>query len=123
MGLEYLVFDESGDEEGHGSFDAMAGVPLERLPALQAEVLRVLQWAEAQFPGGRAPLEEGGEWDCELQGVREVATTLDVEVTADGTALHLQPQPASTTRITLSLTLVGSESFCEAFRAAFGGGP
>jgi hypothetical protein len=117
MSLHYLEFDFSGDEEGHGSFDAMASVPPAQFPALQAEVLRVLGWAERAF-GPAAALEEGGEWDYELQGTRENTTPLRVLYGAGGLDLH-DAAPA-TARITLSLTVGGTPAFCEALRGAFG---
>jgi hypothetical protein len=117
--LQFLDFDASPDAEGGGSFDAMASAVAEQLPALQAEVLRVLAWAHGEFPGRRGPLEEGGEWDYELQGVQEVATTLDVTYDPGAARLDLRPGPTGAPRITLSLTLGGTPQFCEAFRAAF----
>ena len=116
MSLHFLEFDFSGDEEGHGSFDAMASVAPAQFPALQAEVLRVLGWAERTF-GPAAPLEEGGDWDYELQGTRETSTPLRVQYGAGGLDLH-DAGPA-VPRITLSLTLGGTAGFCEALRAAF----
>lgn len=116
--LSYLDFDFSEDAEGHGSFDAMAAAAPAQLPALEAEVLRVLDWAHGQF-GPPAPLEEGGEWDVELQGVREVATTLDVQH-APGRGLALRPAGTGEPRTTLSVTLTGTSAFCAAFRQAFG---
>ena len=116
MTLAYLEFDYSEDEEGHGSFDAMAAVAPARLAALQAEIVRVLDWANDRF-GAPRPLEEGGEWDCELQGVRERATPLAVRH-ARG-SLSLSEQGAGSERIALSLTLTGTPAFCEALRAAF----
>ncbi|HEY8359198.1 MAG TPA: hypothetical protein VIL30_17250 [Ramlibacter sp.] len=119
MELAYLDFDFSEDAEGHGSFDAMAAVATAQWPALQAEVLRVLAWAEQAFPGQRAPLEEGGSWDCELQGVEEVATTLHVAADPQGRVLRLDRGATGAPRLTLSITIVGTEAFCAAFRSAF----
>ena len=120
MELQYLDFDASEDADGHGSFDAMAAVTTAQWPALQAEVLAVLAWAEDTFPGARAPLEEGGSWDCELQAVEEVATTLQVEPDAGGRQLLLRRGATGAPRTTLSFTLTGSAEFCSAFREAFG---
>ena len=117
MRLDYLDFDCSDDHQGHGSFDAMAAVAPAQLPALQAEIVAVLQWATRHF-GERAPLEEGGEWDCALAGVQEVATPLAVHLAGD--TLQLQPEGGSTKRITLTLTLTGNAAFSAALRAAFG---
>lgn len=115
--LAYLDFDYSEDAEGHGSFDAMAAVAPGQVEALQAEVLRVLDWACREF-GAPAPLEEGGEWDVELQGVREVATTLAVHY-VPGSGLDLRPGATGAARTTLSLTLTGTPAFCDAFRRQF----
>lgn len=115
--LDWLDFESTEDEEGHGSFDAMAAAPLAQLPALQAEVARVLDWAHANF-GAPGPLDEGGVWDHELQGVREVATTLAVTHRPGG-GLALQDGATGQPRVTLSLTLTGTPQFCEAFRQAF----
>lgn len=116
--LHYLEFDFSEDEHGHGSFDAMAGAAPAQLGALQAEVVRVLDWAHAQF-GAPGALDEGGEWDFELQGVREVATTLQVAYRPRA-GLALQPGATGEPRVTISVTLTGTPAFCESFRDAFG---
>jgi hypothetical protein len=119
MTLTYLDFDFSEDADGHGSFDAMASAAPAQLPALQAEVLRVLQWAHRDFAGQRGPLDEGGDWDYELQGVQEVATTLGVRYDAQAGRLQLEPLATGAPRVTLSLTLGGTPAFCAAFRDEF----
>ena len=118
MALAWLDFDYNEDEDGHGSFDAMAAAAPAQWPALEAEVVRVLQWAEAAF-GPPAPLEDGGEWDCELQGVREVATTLVIDFDARAGQLRQRDETTGAPRVTLSLTLAGSAAFCAAFRHEF----
>ncbi|MDB5944945.1 MAG: hypothetical protein JWQ13_4511 [Ramlibacter sp.] len=120
MSLDYLDFDFSEDAEGHGSFDAMAAAAPAQLPALQAEVLRVLHWAHRDFAGSRGPLDEGGDWDYELQGVQEVATTLQARYDERWGRLELRPGATGAPRVTLSLTLSGTPAFCEAFRREFG---
>jgi hypothetical protein len=117
--LDYLDFESSEDALGHGSFDAMASATPAQLAGLQAEIVRVLQWAHASF-GAPGPLDEGAEWDCELQGVREVPTTLDVRFDPRAGALDLRPGATGAARVTLSLTLTGTPAFCDALRAAFG---
>jgi hypothetical protein len=67
MGLQYLIFDASDDGEGTGTWDAMASVRVEHLPAVMQEVQTVLAWAEAHSPGPRGPLDEGGVWDADQQ--------------------------------------------------------
>lgn len=118
MTLDWLDFDYSEDEHGHGSFDAMASAAPAQLPALQAEIERVLAWAHGAFPDAQGPLDEGGEWDVDLQGVQETPTPLDVR--DDGGRLVLRPRAAGAPRTTLTVTLTGTPAFCEAFRQAFG---
>ncbi|RYY92643.1 MAG: hypothetical protein EOO24_28565 [Comamonadaceae bacterium] len=120
MALAYLDFDFSEDAEGLGSFDAMASVTAAQWPALQAEVLGVLAWADDAFPYARAPLDEGGSWDYELQGVEEVATTLAIEVDVQGAGLRVTRGATGAPRTTVSLTVSGNVQFCDAFRNAFG---
>jgi hypothetical protein len=118
MELAYLDFEFSGDAHGEGGFDAMAAASPAQWPALQAEVLRVLDWAERRF-GPAAALEEGGDWDYALHGVREVATPLDVRYVPGAARLELHEGDDDPPRITLTLTVSGNASFCAAFRAAF----
>ena len=56
----------------------------------------VLAWAESAFAGRRAPVEEGGDWDAEFQ---------------------VQDEPGP--RRCLTLTLSGTEAFCQALRERF----
>jgi len=65
--LDYLLFDASEGDDDTALFDAMASVLPEHELAVQAEIAIVFDWAEATFPGRRGPVEEGGEWDAELQ--------------------------------------------------------
>lgn len=116
--LAYLDFDYSETDAGQGTFDAMAAVAPSGLSALEAELLRVLDWAAQAF-GPPLPLEEGGEWDVELQGVREVATTLEVQWTPGAATLAWRSGASGAPRTTVSVTLTGSAAFCEAFRQAF----
>jgi hypothetical protein len=67
MTLNYLIFDASDDGEGTGTWEAMASVRAADLPAVLAEVERVLAVAVRQSPGPRGPLDEGGTWDAEQQ--------------------------------------------------------
>lgn len=80
--LQYLVFDASDDGEGQGSWEAMASVRADQLPALMAEIKTVLDWAETHSPGPRGPLEEGGAWDADQQVQTDGAwTTVTLTIT------------------------------------------
>jgi len=96
--LDFLDFDYSEDPEGAGSFTAMASVRPAQLLAVRAQIAEVLDWAETVFEGQRAPLDEGGEWDMDLQEH------------VDG---------ASPPWHVLSLSIGGNAQFCAAFRQRF----
>ena len=97
MRLDYLDFDFSDEEDGRGSFDAMASVTAERMPALRAEIDAVLHWAGTVF-GPNAESGDDGEWDYEVHDA-------------------IRPDPQS--RTTVTFTLSGSPAFCDAFRDKF----
>jgi hypothetical protein len=99
MSLLFLDFDDSEDPDGGGSFDAMASVQQAQLAAVRAEIAVVLDWAETTFAGQRAQLDEGGEWDADLQE----------RVEGTSPVWHV-----------LTLSVSGSASFCAAFRERFG---
>lgn len=113
--LHYLDFDFSDEEGGRGSFDAMASVMPDRLPALLAEIVAVLGWAIGGFgPSGAS--EDEGEWGFELQGTSE--PDLPLQVVYDNGVVTITPA-AGLARSTLTFTLSGSAAFCEAFRERF----
>jgi hypothetical protein len=120
MTLDYLDFDYSEDAHGHGSFEAMASVPAARLPALQAEIASVLDWAFANFPGQRAPLEEGGEWDYLLEGQQEWSAPDSMTYDEQSRRFSSRLGPAGPTRHTVTLALSGSPQFCAALQQNFG---
>ncbi len=102
MTLRYLVFDYSdySDDSGSsGSFDAMASVLLPEAGAVEAEIAWVLAWARAQFPGQQGPVDDGGEWDFDLQVVSENDAV---------------PRQA------YSLVITGTPTFSDAFQLEFG---
>lgn len=84
--LRFLEFDYSEDTQGHGTFDGMASVPPKRLPDLEAEIARVLAWAEATFPDSRGALDEGATWDFDLQQTQEDERFDTVTLSISGTA-------------------------------------
>lgn len=115
MHLDYLDFEYSEDEDGAGCWDALASVTHERLPALTREVESLLRWADQTFPGRRAPLEEGGDWDCELQIQQGDGPLQPMAWEACSSRLLLTSLPDQ--RTTLALTLSASPAFSEALRA------
>jgi hypothetical protein len=96
--LKFLEFYYSEDPQGVGTFDAMASVRPDQVATVRAEIVQVLEWAHAAFPGLQAPLDEGGEWDFNLQE---------------------QEEEAGERWYTLTLSIGGSAQFCAAFRERF----
>lgn len=94
--LQHLLFELSDDAHGVATLDAMASTPAAQHPAVMAEVERVLDWAWRHFPHSHGPIDDGMDWDHDLQ--------VQVE---DG---HWH---------TVTLTVVASERFVTAFKAEF----
>lgn len=119
MSLHFLEFDYSEDAEGWGAFDAMASVREAAWPTLQAEAAAVLAWAHGAW-GGRRSLDEGGDWDCQLDAAQEWNVPWDVDYDDSRAALVCRAGEAGPPRFTLTLTLSGSPAFCAALRDRFG---
>lgn len=119
MSLQYLDFDYSEDAHGLGSFEAMASVPAVRLPALQAEIVQVLDWAHAAFAGRRAPMEEAGEWDFQLEGQQEWSLSEVLHYDEAVRCLGSRPGLVGAPRHTVVLTIIGTAGFCAALRERF----
>jgi len=120
--LQYLDFDVSEDEHGVGSFDAMASVLPAQVPALHAELTQVLAWAHDAF--ARGPLDEGFDWDYDLQLAEASAAQGTIGFDASTRSLWMDVRPGATpanpaVRCTLTLTLSGTPAFCAALREAF----
>lgn len=120
MALHFLEFDYSDDGENSCTWDALANVRAERLPELLTEVTRVLAWAHTEFGSQRGPLEEGYQWDYDLQCERDgwplVALTYDLDTASVDPPL--QPDPG--TRVGIALSISGTRTFAERFAAQFG---
>lgn len=119
MQLNYLAFDYSEDTEGTGVFEAVASVWPERVAAVHAEIVAVLDWAHQAFPGQRGAVGEGGEWDYDLHGLREYTVPEQIGYDAATQRLAVQAASPGKPRHTLTLLLSGTDEFCFAFRQAF----
>ena len=119
MSLNYLEFDYSEDADGVGTFDALAATAPVHKAAVLAEVTTVLTWAHHVFETQRAPLDEGGEWDYDLQGWREFSAVDVLDFDEHSGKLSVQPQAAGAARHTVSLSVTGTPGFCAAFSERF----
>jgi hypothetical protein len=120
LSLDYLHFDYAEGSDGSGTLEAMASTWPEQVPAVHAEVARVLAWAHGEFPGRRGPLEEGFDWDYNLHGMRELTAPETLLYDEAAGRLAVLSGPPGKARHTLTLTLSGNAGFCEAFRQQFG---
>lgn len=120
MELNYLDFDYAEDTEGVGTFDAMAATWPEQAPAVHAEIALVLGWACAAFAQARAPLDEGGEWDYDLQGHQEVTVPESLEYDPAGGRVRVRPGPAGRARHVVTFSITGTAEFCAALGRRFG---
>ncbi|WP_167009072.1 hypothetical protein [Comamonas sp. Tr-654] len=117
MALDYLEFDYSEDEEGTGTWDAMASVKAERVPALAGEIEALLRWASQKFAARQGPLEDGNDWDYDLQAQDDDGEPLSARF--DRASGKLELQASATGRTTVNLCLSGSAQFGDALRQAF----
>lgn len=120
MTLHYLDFDYSEDDEGTGTWDAMASVLPPQLGPLLDEVAQVLDWAQQAFAGQQGPIEEGGHWDYDLQGVHEVITAQHPHYDASTRRVGLHPDAVSTGRYIFTFSLSTTPAFGAALREQFG---
>jgi hypothetical protein len=121
MSLQFLIFDLSEDEHGHGCLDALASATPAQLPRLLAEVAQVLDWAHAQFPDGPGDLDDGATWNLDLQSRLERSQHEQLDYDLAHKRFQREPQGPVAERHSVSLTLSGTAAFCQAFTAHFGG--
>ena len=103
-----------------GTLEAMASTWPEQVPAVQAEIVRVLDWAYAAFPDRRGPVGEGGDWDYDLQGMQEFTAPETIQYDELTRQLSVQLGPTGEPRHTVTLAISGTNEFCSAFRQQFG---
>lgn len=119
MDLQLLDFECSEDAEGVVCWDALAQPHAQYHSALLQEVSEVLAWAyrfDAQGPG---PLEDGANWDYDLQATLHTQgqAPLTAQITFHPSTGHttITPLPVHQ-RMELGLSLSGTPGFAQAFR-------
>ncbi|MFC5522990.1 hypothetical protein [Polaromonas jejuensis] len=120
MTLRYLDFDYSEDADGVGTLEAVASTWPEQVPAVQAEIAQVLDWACTTFAGLRGPVGEGGDWDYDLQGMQEFTVPEVIDYDEATRRIAVRVGPAGKPRHTVTLSISGTGEFCDAFRQQFG---
>jgi hypothetical protein len=120
MPLHYLDFDYGEDTEGAGTLEAMASTWPEQIAAVHAEVAQVLSWAFATFRDRRGPIEEGGDWDYDLQGMQEFTVPQTLRYDEETRKLSVEMGSSGKPRCTITVSFSGTSEFCRAFREQFG---
>jgi hypothetical protein len=120
MSLRYLHFDYAEGTDGTGTLEAVASVWPEQVQAVHAEIVQVLDWAHAEFPNQRGPLDEGFDWDYDLHGMQEMTAPEALHYDEVAGMLTVQAGPTGKPRHTITLSLSGSPAFCAAFMQQFG---
>lgn len=119
MTLHYLDFDYSENTDGTGTFDAMASVSPSQIAAAYAEVEHVLGWAVHAFGADCGAVEDGFEWDHDLQAQQEYTVNERPSFDPVSGRVRTQVGQAGVPRHTVTLSISGSAAFCEALRARF----
>ena len=131
MDWQYLEFDCSEDTEGITCWDALAQPAAAHTTALLHEVAQLLAWASRLGLPGPGPLDEGADWDLDLQVQWQSAHSahsahgqhrLPAQAHWDAATQTLNIHPATApslgpdARLELSLSLSGTPAFAQAFR-------
>lgn len=95
--MNFLNFSLTEVEDGVSSLEAMASTAAEQHKAALDEAQQVIDWAWQKFPQAHGPLDDGADWDHDLQ------------VTTEDGGWH-----------TVTLTLTGTARLVDAFIATFG---
>jgi hypothetical protein len=121
MDWQYLDFECSEDTDGVVCWNALAQPAAQHTRALCQEVALLLAWACRFSPTGPGPLEDGADWDLDLQvqlhgpGEHLGRPAQAVWQSAQKT-LAIDPAPGPDDRLELSLSLSGTPAFAQAFR-------
>ncbi len=118
--LNYLDFEHSEDADGVATFEAMASVVgAAQVAAVHAEVAQVLSWAHRHFGDSRGPVDEGFDWDHDLQGQAEYTAVESLHFDEATGRISAQLQAPGVPRHSVTLAISASPAFADAFRQAF----
>jgi len=127
MDLLMLDFDCSEDTEGVVCWDALAQPHPRHNGALLHEVAQVLAWAHGFDAQGPGPLEDGANWDFDLQArlhpVGQASEDTRLLFDEEKGQIHMDAADLAhllTHPMALSLSLSGTPGFAQAFRERWG---
>ena len=123
MDLQLLDFDCSEDTEGVVCWDALAQPQPRHNHALLHEVSQVLAWAHGFDAHGPGPLDDGANWDFDLQATLQPSgpNPQVARLVIEADKGHVAMQAADLAQpLALSLSLSGTPGFAQAFRERWG---
>ena len=116
--LLYLDFDHSEDDEGTNTWDALAYVQSNRANALLDEITALLKWAHDTMPLPPGPVDDGHQWDYDLQWERD-NTMVSCRYDVRAGSIAPRPQVNAGEALAMNLSLCGQEAFGQALRATY----
>ena len=89
--MDFLTFQLEEVDDRVWTLEAMASTPAEQHAKVIKEVEAVLDWAWRLFPDAHGPIDDGMDWDHELQVIVEDGGWHRVTLTLTGTARFVEP--------------------------------
>ncbi len=87
--MDYLSFARDEVDDGVATLEAMASTAAAQHAAVMAEVQQVLDWAWRHFPDAHGAVDDGMQWDHDLQVSLEAGGWHTVTLTLTGTSLFV----------------------------------
>lgn len=108
--LQFLMFELLDADEHSHTWEAMASVAPQRVPAVLADVTRVLAWAQGQLGTAPQALDDGGDWDAllQMQADQHAPHTLTWHPTTGCAALPTLPTGTQWVAVTLTLVVTAA---------------
>jgi hypothetical protein len=88
--MEFLTFDVAEVGDGGCSLEAVASTAAGHHAAVMAEVQQVIDWAWRRSPLAHGPIDDGMEWDHDLQVAVEDGGWHTVVLTMTGTGRFVE---------------------------------
>lgn len=88
--MNFLSFDVAEVGDGGYALEAVASTAAGQHAAVMAEVQQVVDWAWRRFPDSHGPMDEGMEWDHDLQVIVEDGGWHTVTLTMTGTGRFVE---------------------------------
>ncbi len=88
--MDFLSFRLEEVDDRVSSLEAMASTRIDLHATVMAEAQAVLDWAWCNFPSGHGQVDDGADWDHDVQVLVEDGGWQTVTVTFTGTARFIE---------------------------------